>query len=83
MQNFDSSSRPLFVEVGNRFINVSSIAYVERMHTPRGDSIYLYLNVCKPDGKLQRIEILEQDEAVQIGNFIDSHLFGNYESQNS
>lgn len=83
MQNAVNPIQPLFVEIGNRFINVSSIAYIERMHTPRGDSVYVYLNVSKPDGKLQHIEILGQDEAIQIGHFINSHLFENHESQSS
>ena len=67
-------SQPMFVEVGTRFINVASIAYVEINRGIHGQEVFIYLNASKTDGKLQRIEVGSKDEADQIGAFINAHL---------
>ena len=69
-------SVPMFLEVGKKFINIASIAYVKTVQGPHGGDVYIYLNVSKPDGKLQFIQPETPEEVEQVGTFVNAHLFG-------
>lgn len=69
-----SAATPMFVEVGKRFVNVASIAYVQKVRGLHGESIFVYLNVSQPDGKLHSFQLETEEEAQQIATFINTYL---------
>jgi hypothetical protein len=61
---------PSFLKVGNRYINVASIAFIEDVNHLGGTDVYIHLNASKPDGKLQSIKLRTVQERKQIRAFL-------------
>lgn len=61
---------PSFLKVGNRSINVASIAFIEEAYALGGSHTYIHLNASKPDGKLHSIKLKTVEERKQIKAFL-------------